>query len=212
MKKLIKSGTIVTAEKTFKADILLEGERIVQIESEITCPEAEIIDAAGMLVLPGGVDAHVHISLPMAGTVSSDDYYTAGKAAAFGGTTSLIDFVSQDQGSLADNIARKRAEASPLASVDYGLHMNITRFDAQVAEEIPYLPSLGVSSIKVFTAYNNRLRLNDGDIFRVMRIAGQNGLLTMVHAENGDVIDILAKEALLQGHTEPIWHARTRPA
>lgn len=211
MKKLIKSGTIVTAEKTYRSDILIEGEKITQIALEINCPDAEIIDATDRLILPGGVDAHVHLSLPMAGTISSDDHYTGGKAAAFGGTTSLIDFVSQDLGTLEQNIAHKRAEADSIASVDYGLHMNITRFDDQVAEEITRLPALGVTTVKVFTAYNKRLRLSDGDIFKTMRIAGRNGILTMVHAENGDVIDILVKEALQQGHTEPIWHARTRP-
>jgi len=107
------------------------------------------VDASGQLVLPGGIDAHVHINLPMGETVSSDDYYTGSKAAAFGGTTTIIDFVSQDAGSLAENIARKRAEAEGKAAIDYSLHMNITRFDESVAEELPDLPSLGIHSIKV---------------------------------------------------------------
>jgi dihydropyrimidinase len=165
-----------------------------------------------MVVLPGGIDPHVHINLPMMGTRSSDDYYTAGKAAAIGGTTCLIDFVAQDEGSLSENISRKLPEARGTASVDYGLHMNITRFSSQVLEELADLPGQGITSIKVFTAYNNRLRLGDGEIFQTMRAAARLGLLTLVHAENGDVIEVLTAEALEQGRTSPVWHARTRPA
>jgi len=211
MKTLIKNGTVVTVERSFQADILIEGEQISQIAPALDCADAEVVDAAGLLILPGGIDAHVHINLPMGATVSSDDYYTGSKAAAFGGTTTMIDFVSQDSGSLAENVARKRAEAEGKAAIDYSLHMNITRFDEDVAEELAELPSLGIHSIKVFTAYNNRLRLSDGDIFKVMRIAGRLGLLTMVHAENGDVIEVLTEEALAAGNTSPVWHARTRP-
>lgn len=211
-KRLIKSGTIVTAEQTFPANILIEDEKIARIAPGLEDPDAEIYDASGLLIMPGGVDAHVHLSLPMAGTISSDDFYTGGKAAAFGGTTTLIDFVSQEPGSLHENITRHRTVADPLASIDYALHMNITHFDDQIGEELADLPRLGVTSLKVFTAYNNRLRLNDGEIFKVMRLAGKQGLLTMVHAENGDIIDILIAEALAGHHTSPIWHARTRPA
>ena len=111
MKTLIKNGTLVTAESSFQADLLIEGEHIIQIAPSIEAADAEVVDASGQLVLPGGIDAHVHINLPMGETVSSDDYYTGSKAAAFGGTTTIIDFVSQDAGSLAENTARKRAEA-----------------------------------------------------------------------------------------------------
>ena len=212
MKTLIKNGTLITAETTRKADILVEGETIRRIDDHIEDPEAALVDATGLFVLPGGVDPHVHLELPMMGTISADDHYTGGKAAAFGGTTTMIDFVSQEPVSLAENIARHRAMADPKASIDYSFHMNITHFDNQVAEELPDLPGMGVTSIKVFTAYNGRLRLDDGNIFKVMRIGGKNNLLTMVHAENGDVIDILVAEALAAGKTKPIQHALTRPA
>ena len=212
MKTLIKNGTIVTAQTTRKADLLVEDEIIRRIDERIVDPDAAIVDATGLLVLPGGVDPHVHLDLPMFGTISADDHYTGGKAAAFGGTTTMIDFVSQEPVSLAENIARHRAMADPKTSIDYSFHMNITHFDEQVAEELPDLPRLGVTSMKVFTAYNGRLRLDDGNIFKVMRIGGKNNLLTMVHAENGDVIDILVAEALAAGKTAPIQHARTRPA
>ena len=212
MRKLIKNGTVVNAEKSQRADILIEGELIAAVEPNLTVPDAEIIDASGMLILPGGIDPHVHINLPMMGTTSSDDYYTVGKAAAFGGTTSLIDFVAQDEGSLKENVARKWSEADGRASVDFGLHMNITRYYPEVLDEIASLPQMGITSVKVFTAYNKRLRIGDGEIFQVMRAAAQHGLLTLVHAENGDVIDVLVAEALQQGRTSPVWHARTRPA
>ena len=208
---LIKNGTLITASETFKADILIESEKISLIGQDLNHPNAEIVDAAGKYILPGGVDAHVHLDLPMFDTVSSDDHYTGGKAAAFGGTTTVIDFVPQDEGSLAENIKRWRAKADPKASVDFGFHMNITHFNKEVAKEIFTLPDLGVTSVKVFTAYNGRLRLPDGDIFRVLRVAKAAGLLTMVHAENGDVIDILVEEALAAGNTDPVFHARTRP-
>ena len=212
MTTIIKNGTLITASETYQADILIEGEQISLIGQDLSHPNAEVVDASGLLVLPGGIDPHVHLDLPMFDTVSSDDHYTGGKAAAFGGTTTVIDFVPQDEGTLADNIARWRAKADPRAAVDFGFHMNITRFNQDVAREIFSLPDLGITSLKVFTAYNHRLRLSDGEIFRVMRLARSAGILTMVHAENGDVIDILVDEALAAGNTAPIFHAKTRPA
>lgn len=209
---LIKNGTLITASETYQADILIEDEKISLIGTALTHPDAEIIDATGKLILPGGVDAHVHLDLPMFGTVSADDHYTGGKAAAFGGTTTVIDFVPQDEGTLEDNIQRWHAKADLKASVDFGFHMNITRFNQDVAREIFTLPDLGITSLKVFTAYNGRLRLSDGEIFRVMRVARTAGMLTMVHAENGDVIDILVDEALAAGNNAPFFHAKTRPA
>ena len=212
MATLIKNGTLITASETFKADILIEGEKIDRIGQDISHPNAVVIDAEGKFILPGGIDPHVHLDLPMFGTVSADDHYTGGKAAAFGGTTTVIDFVPQDEGTLEENIQRWHAKADPNASIDFGFHMNITRFNRDVAKEIFGLPDLGITSLKVFTAYNGRLRLADGEIFRVMRVAKAAGMLTLVHAENGDVIDILVDEALAAGNTDPIFHAKTRPA
>jgi len=210
---LIKSGMLVTSEETFAADILIEDEKIATIGTNLKVPESvRVVDAAGKLILPGGVDAHVHLDLPMAGTVSSDDHYTGTKAAAFGGTTTVIDFISQDVDPLLRNVDIWEAKAEGKAAVDYSFHMNMTRFDGKVAAEIPQLVKRGITSLKVFTAYNNRLRLPDGDIFQVLRIAKDNGLLVLAHCENGDVIDILVREALQQGHTSPEWHALTRPA
>jgi dihydropyrimidinase len=212
MALIIKSGTLITASETIQADILVEGEKIAALGMDFSIPDAQVVNAAGKLVLPGGVDPHTHFDLPMFGTVSSDDHYTGHKAAAFGGTTTVIDFVPQEPGRLEDSLAAWRGKADPKAAVDFGFHMNITHLEPQVEEEIQHLPALGVTSIKVFTAYNDRLRLQDGEIFRVMRVARDKGLLTMLHAENGDVIDLLVSEALAGGHTSAEWHARTRPA
>ena len=210
---VIRGGTIITAAETFTADILVEGERIAAIGPQLAVGEGvEVVDAAGMLVLPGGVDVHTHLELPMFGTVSSDDHYTGHKAAAFGGTTTVIDFISQDHPSLQANVDAWHGKADSKAAVDYSFHMNITHFDDEVARQIPLLLDEGITSLKVFTAYNNRLRLADGEIFKVLRIAREHGFLTMLHAENGDVIDLLVAEALAAGHISPPWHARTRPA
>jgi len=212
MSLIIKSGTIITASETFKADILVEGEQIQLIATDLDVEGAQIIDADGKLVMPGGVDPHTHFNLPMFGTVSSDDHYTGHKAAAFGGTTTVLDFVPMDETSIADSVEAWHLRADRLAAIDFGFHMNITQFNPAIADEISHLPGMGISSVKVFTAYNNRLRLQDGEIFRVLRLAKQYSLLTMLHAEDGDVIDILVAEALASGNTSPEWHARTRPA
>lgn len=211
MSILIKGGTLITAAETFPADILIEGERILAIGADLPAEGSQVIDAAGKLVLPGGVDVHTHFDLPMFCTVSSDDHYTGHKAAAFGGTTTVIDFISQDVAPLLENVDHWHAKADDKAAVDFSFHMNITRFDEQVAADIPLLVGQGITTLKVFTAYNGRLRLPDGDIFRVMRIAGKHGMLTLMHAENGDIIDVLVAEALAAGHTDPYYHAQTRP-
>jgi dihydropyrimidinase len=213
MSILIRNGTLITDAEIFQADILIEGETIATVGVGLAVDEnTEVIDASGKLVMPGGVDAHTHFDLPMFGTVSSDDHYTGHKAAAFGGTTTVIDFVPQDLPSLKANIEAWHARADSKAAVDFSFHMNISHLDEQVAAEIPSLAAEGITTLKVFTAYNNRLRLADGDIFRVMRLAAEHGFLTMLHAENGDVIELLVDEALKAGHMGPEWHARTRPA
>ncbi|HEY59277.1 MAG TPA: dihydropyrimidinase [Anaerolineae bacterium] len=213
MAVLIKSGTLITAAEVFKADILIQGERITAIGKNIPAPtDSTIIDAKGKYVMPGGVDVHTHFDLPMFGTVSSDDHYTGHKAAAFGGTTTVIDFVPQDTGPLLKNVELWHEKADEKAAIDFSFHMNITHLDSRVEKEIPDLINEGITSLKVFTAYNNRLRLLDGEIFKVLRIARTHGFLVMVHAENGDVIEILVKEALEGGHLSPEWHALTRPA
>ena len=208
---LIKNATLITASETTTADLLIEGATISQIGQDLNAPGHEILDATGRFITPGGVDPHTHFDLPMFGTVCSDDHYTGHKAAAFGGTTTVIDFVSLDFLTLRESVDawHKKAEK---AAIDYSFHMNLTRLDDAIADQIPSLPEMGITTLKVFTAYNNRLRLADGGIFRAMRIARDHGLLVMLHAENGDVIETLTAEALAAGHRTPEWHAKTRPA
>lgn len=209
---IIKSGTLITAAETFISDILIEGERISAIGCDLNKPVDKLIDATGKLVMPGGIDPHTHFDLPMFDTVSSDDHYSGHKAAAFGGTTTVMDFIPQEPGSLQNNVEAWHQKADAKAAIDFSFHMNITTLDDNVVAEIPHLLDLGITTLKVFTAYNNRLRLKDDDIMKVMRVARENGMLTMLHAENGDVIEMLVSEALAAGNVSPVWHAKTRPA
>ena len=211
MKILVKNGTLVTAAETFQADILIEDEKILEIGRGLQVPGAELVDATNRLVMPGGVDPHTHFDLEMFDTVSSDDHYSGHKAAAFGGTTTVIDFVVHEPAGFQHSVDLwfKKAEK---AAIDYSFHMNLTHFDENVASEIPSLVEMGITTLKVFTAYNGKLRLDDGSIFKALQIAKEHGMLVMLHAENGDVIETLVAQALAAGHTTPEWHARTRPA
>ena len=211
MSTLIKNGTLITVSETFEGDILIDGEKISLIGKDLQHPNAEVIDATGKLIMPGGIDPHVHLDLPMFGTVSSDDHYTGHKAAAFGGTTTVMDFVVLEQEGFGHSVDLW-FEKSAKAAIDYSFHMNLTRFDERLAKEIPALREMGITTLKVFTAYNGRLRLDDGNIFKALRIAKENGMLMMAHCENGDVIETLIPEALAAGHTSPEYHALTRPA
>ena len=211
MPTLLKNGTLITASETFQADILIENEQIRQIGKDLTHPSAEIIDLTGKMITPGGVDPHTHFDLPMFETVSSDDHYTGHKAAAFGGTTTVMDFAVLEPQGFRYSVDRWLEKAQK-AAVDYSFHMNLTRMDDAIAADIPNLPKMGIRTLKVFTAYNGRLRLDDTGIFRALRLARENGMLVMSHCENGDVIEQLIPEALAAGHTTPEWHALTRPA
>jgi dihydropyrimidinase len=211
-KKLMRSGTLVTESDIIRADILVQGERIEAIGVNLPEDDCEVLDLFGRFVLPGGVDPHTHFDLPMFDTVSSDDHYTGHKAAAFGGTTTVIDFIPQDFPSLRESVEAWHAKADPKAAIDFTFHMNITKLDEQIEAQIPTLLEEGITTLKMFTAYNGRLRLQDGEIFKVLRIGAELGMLSLLHAENGDVIEILTAEAVQAGHTTPEWHAHTRPA
>ncbi|MBT7781738.1 MAG: amidohydrolase family protein, partial [Anaerolineae bacterium] len=213
MSKIIENGMLITASETFKADILIDDSGCISaIGHNLDAPGAERIDATGKLILPGGVDPHTHFDLPMFGTVSSDDHYTGHKAAAFGGTTTVIDFVNQDHDSLKKCVDAWHKKADDKAAIDFSFHMNIVKFDESVAKQIPDLLEEGITTLKIFTAYNGVLRIDDNKIFKVLRVAAENGVLTLLHAENGDVIETLVEEALAEGHTSSEWHALSRPA
>lgn len=213
MRTLIQNGTVVTHHSMESLDVLIQGDTILQVGKNLAVDEVDQrIDASGLLVMPGGVDVHTHLALPMFGTVSSDDHYTGHKAGAFGGTTTVIDFIPHDDPDLLPNIERWHQKAQNLAAVDYSFHMNISKFGPEVLNQMDILVKEGIPSAKMFTAYNGRMRLGDGEIFQVMRRCAELGILPMLHAENGDVIEVLVAEAIAAGHTQPVWHARTRPA
>ncbi|HJO33900.1 MAG: dihydropyrimidinase [Anaerolineales bacterium] len=213
MNLLFRNANIITHSETRRCDLLVEGEIIAAIGQELPAADAEVVDCSGLNLLPGGVEPHAHLALPMFGTVSSDDHYSGHRAAAFGGTTTVLDFTAQSRGgSLQESIEAWHAKAQRLAAVDYSFHVNVTDFNPSVAAEISRLPAQGLTSLKVFTAYNGRLRIADEEILQVLRIARENGMLVLLHAEDGDEIETLVSNALAAGHEEPIWHARTRPA
>lgn len=213
MKKIIKNGTIVTASDTFKADILIENGVVSQIGTNLPTQNGEVIDADGLYVFPGGIDPHTHLDMPFGGTVTKDDFETGTIAAAFGGTTTVIDFCITNKGEpLKKSIAEWHQKAKDKAVIDYGFHLMIGEINDDVLNELPSVISEeGITSFKVFMAYKNVLQADDETLFQILIEAKKLGALVMVHAENGDVIDFLVKKALVEGKTEPIYHALTRP-
>lgn len=213
MKKVIQNGTIVTAADTFVADILIENGVISSIGENLSKQGAEVINADGCYVFPGGIDPHTHLEMPFGGTVTKDDFETGTIAAAFGGTTTIIDFCLTNKGEpLKDAIETWHAKANNKAVIDYGFHLMIGEVNEAVLHELPsVINDEGITSFKVFMAYKNVLQADDETLFKTLIAAKELGALVMVHAENGDVIDYLTKKALAQGNTDPIYHALTRP-
>jgi len=208
----IQGGKVVTASETFKADVGIKNGKIVQLAGKIDQPAGRTISAQGCFVLPGAIDVHTHLAMPFGGTVSADDFETGTRAAAFGGTTSLIDFAIQGKGqSLAQALETWHQKAEGKACIDYGFHLAVTDATPKVMEELGQVVKEGVTSFKVFLAYKGSLMIDDGAFFKILRRAREVGALTMLHAENGEIIDVLIKEALEAGHTAPIYHALTRP-
>ncbi len=209
---LIKNGRVVTAVDDYHADIFVEGETIKIIGKDLDIQADEVIDAAGRLVIPGGIDPHTHMDMPFGGTVSADDFETGTRAAAHGGTTTIIDFAIQSKGrSTFEALDTWHAKAQGKASIDYGFHMIITDLEEERVQEMSRLADDGVTSYKLFMAYPGVLYVDDATIYRAMRKAGEDGTVICMHAENGIVIDEIVKQAQKEGKTEPKWHALTRP-
>ena len=210
---LIVNGTVVTATDSYVADVGIEGGKITAIGAALPRENAgKVLDAAGKLVLPGGIDVHTHLDMPFGGTTSADDFETGTRAAAFGGTTTIIDFAIQYKGQTlrtAFDAWMKKAESKAVS--DYGFHCIITDVGAAQLEEMNELVREGVTSFKLFMAYPGVFMMDDATIFRVLRQTTKNGAMVCMHAENGGVIDVIVQQALAEGKTAPKYHALTRP-
>lgn len=212
MSVLIQNGRIVTATDDYFADVLIEGESVTKIGTRLDDKTNKVIDATGKLVVPGGIDAHTHFDMPFGGTTSADDFETGTKAAAHGGTTTIIDFAIQTKGqSTLQGLEAWHAKAEGKAAIDYGFHMIITDMADERLDEMNRLVDEGVTSYKLFMAYPGVLYVDDGTLYRAFRRAGENGTRICMHAENGIVIDEIIKRAVADGKLEPKYHALTRP-
>ncbi len=207
---VIKNGTIVTAEATYTADIGIRGERIAAIGEGLSGTRE--LDAAGKLVTPGAVDVHVHLALNLGGgLVSCDDWFTGTRAAAFGGTTTIVDFVHPEAGeTLAQAYDLRRAEADPQTTIDYALHMALGPAQIPQLGDLPQIVERGITTFKLYLAYGYCLK--DGELLQALEAIRDVGGLPVVHAENWDVITTLIRRHVAAGRTEPRWHPRSRPA
>lgn len=212
MSILIKNGRVITAEQDYHADVYISKDKITTIGNELKIDADKIIDAKNKFVIPGGVDVHTHLDMPFGGTTSSDDFESGTRAAAFGGTTCLIDFAIQSKGTrMRDALDIWWKKAQGKATIDYGLHMIITDLPDAHLEDMSDMVREGVSSFKLFMAYPGVLMVDDATIFKAMKQTAKTGALVCMHAENGNVIDTIVQQALAEGKTAPIYHALTRP-
>lgn len=213
MRTLIRGGTVIGASDIFVGDVLIEGSKISAVGSNLNVADAKVIDASNKYVIPGGVDVHTHMDMPFGGSTSSDDFYTGTKAAAFGGTTTIVDFAIQEQGKgLRPALETWLKKAEGKAVIDYGFHIIIRDFQKNIPDEMKAMVNEGVSSFKLFMAYPGVFMSSDAQIFEAMQTAGNIGATICLHAENGGVIDVLTRQALAKGQTAPKYHALTRPA
>ena len=213
MRTLIKNGTVVTAIDQYTGDVLIEDEKITVIGTALDMAADRVIDATAKYVLPGGIDVHTHMDMPFGGTTSADDFETGTVAAAYGGTTSIVDFAIQYRGQTLHHAMETWAKkAEGRAVIDYGFHMIVTELNDQVEGEMDALVRQGITSFKLFMAYPGVFMLDDASIFKALLRTGKNGASICMHAENGGVIDVLVQRALAEGKTAPKYHALTRPA
>jgi dihydropyrimidinase len=212
LRLLIRGGTVVTATDLYRGDVLVVDEKIAAIGTSLEGPADRTLDASGKYVFPGGIDVHTHLDMPFGGTTSADDFESGTIAAAHGGTTSIVDFAIQSKGqTLRQAWEAWMKKADGKAAIDYGFHMIITDLPESVEKEMDAMVAEGVTSFKLFMAYRGVLMLDDGSIFRALLRTADNGGTICMHAENGDVIDVLVRRALAEGKTEPKYHALTRP-
>ena len=212
MSTLIRNGHIFTAVDNYTADILVDDGKIKAIGTDLAADPERTVDASGKYVIPGGIDPHTHLDFPFAGTVSSDDFRTGTIAAAFGGTTSIVDFAVQSRGhALSEALDEWQQKAEGKAAIDYGFHLIILDLPDSRIPELDDMVRAGVTSFKMFMAYPGAVMVDDGTIFKAMVRSADNGSMVCLHAEHGEVIDVLVREALAEGHTEPRFHALTRP-
>jgi dihydropyrimidinase len=210
---LIKNGTIVTASDLYTADIYIDKDTVSAVGMNLPMKADREIDAADRYVIPGGIDCHTHLDMPFGGTTSADDFESGTIAAAFGGTTAIVDFAIQYRGQTLHHAWEtwmKKADGK--AAIDYGFHMIMTEINDQLEQEMDALVKQGITSFKLFMAYPGVFMLDDASIFRAMLRSGRNGGTICMHAENGGVIDVLVQKALAEGKTAPKYHALTRPA
>src|ERR671920_936371 len=202
---LFSGGTIVSAEGSYRADVLVENEKIVAVGTNFDNEDADTVDASGKLVMPGFIDAHTHMDMPFGGTTTADDWATGTAAAVAGGTTMIVDFALQEEGgTLAEALETWTEKARDKALTDYGFHVAITDLRDDVKMELLELAEKGVASVKIFMAYKGTpLYTEDDDLFEVLQLSKEAGVLVLVHAENGDVISKLQEQALVHGNTAP---------
>lgn len=208
---VVKGGTLLTSEGARKGDIGVRGGKIAEIGPSLS--GRKVLEAGGTYVIPGGVDVHTHLDMPLGGvTVTADDFATGSLAAACGGTTTIIDYAAQTKGrSMREALDVWRRKADGRSIVDYGFHMSLPEVTEKGLEEMDRLVREGVTTFKLFMAYPGRFMLGDGDIYRVMERSRGNGGMVLLHAENGPVIDVLTREALRRGHRSPRFHPQVRP-
>lgn len=215
---VIRGGLVITASDEIHADVLIEDGRIAALAASGTSAAESFtadrtIDATGKYVIPGGVDAHTHMELPFGGTFASDSFETGTRAAAWGGTTTIVDFAVQSVGhSLREGLDAWHAKAEGNCAIDYGFHMIVSDVNQETLKEMDLLVEEGVTSFKQFMAYPGVFYSDDGQILRAMQRSAENGGLIMMHAENGIAIDVLVEQALARGETDPRYHGEVRKA
>ena len=213
MRTLLSGGTVLGAGGAVRADVLVDGERVAAVGVSLTAAGDRTIDATGRYLVPGGVDVHTHLELATPAGVACDDFVTGTRAAACGGTTTIVDYAGHDRGeSVLAGLARWQAMASGRAQIDYAFHMMIAEVDDRVLAELADLIAEGVTSVKIFMAYPGGYMIDDAQVLRVLRRAASLGMLTAVHAENGGPIEVLRAESVAAGRTGPAYHAASRPA